>query len=232
MSARVPTPRDRPARPDQAAQALGVVQFVVQQGLGDRALGEVVDPLPAAALDAHHLAVHQRALDGDLGAGPVPPVAGALGAAQFRGRERALRAELLDHLVVGAVGELVVPHRPGAVGAAAEGEVGPLLDGEDARGVRPVLERVRRPGTRLPVRVLDGRAAHGAQTGVGDELVGAGQDRDRVELHRAQVAEDPPDAGAAVGGAEEALGPQGDAAGLVRREFRDRARKGRHVPAR
>lgn len=71
-------------QPDQAAEALRVIQLVVQQGLRDRALGEVVDALPAAALHAHHLAVHERALDGDLGAGPVPPLAGALGAAQLR----------------------------------------------------------------------------------------------------------------------------------------------------
>src|SRR5690606_2655402 len=105
---------------DQPAQALGVVQVVVQQCGGHGTLGQVVDPLPAAPLHAHHLAVHQGAFDGDLGAGPVPPLAGALGAAQLRRRERALRAQLLDDLVVGAVGQLVVPVRAVAVGAAAE----------------------------------------------------------------------------------------------------------------
>ena len=130
-------------QPDQAAHALRVVQLVVQQCGGDGALGEVVDPLPAAALDADHLAVHQGAFDGDLGLRPVPPLAGPLRAAQVRGGQRALGAELLDHLLVGALGERVVPVRAGAVGAAAEGEVGPLLDGQDAGGVRPVLEGVR-----------------------------------------------------------------------------------------
>jgi hypothetical protein len=188
---------------DQAAQALRVVQLVMEQGLGDGALGEVVHALPAAALRAHHLAVHQRALYGHLGARPVPPLAGLLRAAQLRGREGAFRAELLDDLVVGAVRQVVVPVRAGAVGAAAEGEVGPFLHGEDAGGVGPVLEGV---GVG-PVGLVDGFAAYRAQAGVRDEFVGAGQDGDRVELDRAEVSQDAADAGPAVGGAQEALGP-------------------------
>jgi hypothetical protein len=89
--------------PDQTAQALRVVQLVVEQVARDGALGEVVHPLPAAALRAHHLAVHQRALDGDLRARPVPPLAGLLRAAQVGGRERAFGLQLLDDLVVRAV---------------------------------------------------------------------------------------------------------------------------------
>lgn len=142
MSARVPTPRASLGQADQTAYALGVVQVVVQQGVRDGALREVVHPLPAAALHADHLAVHQGPFDGDLLAGPVPPFAGALRAAQFRGREGALGAELFDDAVVGVVRELVVPVGAGSVGAAAEGEVGPFLDGEDAGGVGPVLEGV------------------------------------------------------------------------------------------
>lgn len=175
---------------DQAAQALGVVQIVVQQGLWDGAFGEVVHALPAAALDAHHLAVHEGPLDGHLRARPVPPLAGLLRAAQIRGGEGAFGAELLDDLVVGAVGEGVVPVGAVAVGAAAEGEVGPLLDGEDAGGVGPVLEGV----CVGPVGVLDRLAADGAEAGVRNEFVGAGEDRDGVELDRAQMAEDAADA--------------------------------------
>lgn len=207
---------------DQAAQALGVVEVVVQQVGGDGALGEVVDALPAAAFDADDLAVHEGALHGDLGAGPVPPLAGALGAAELGGGEGALGAQLLDDLVVHAVREGVVPVRAVAVGAAAEREVGPLLDGEDARGVRPVLEGV---GVG-PVGLLHGGAADGAEAGVGDEFVAAGQDGDGVELDRAQVAEDAADACLAVGAAEEALGAEGDAAGVVRGELGLGARGG------
>lgn len=213
---------------DQAAEALRVIQLVVQQRLRDRALGEVVHPLPAAALHAHHLAVHEGALYGDFRAGPVPPLAGALGAAQLRRGERAFGAELLDDLVVGAVGEVVVPVRAASVGAAAEREVGPLLHGEDARGVGPVLEGVRLG----PVRVLDRPAGDRAEAGVRDQFVGAGEDRDGVELDRAEMAEHAAHARAAVGGAEETLGAQGDAAGVGCRQVGRGARGTRHVSAR
>lgn len=221
--------------PDQTAQALRVVQLVVEQIARDGALGEVVHPLPASALRAHHLAVHQRALDGDLRARPVPPLAGLLRAAQVGGRERAFGLQLLDDLVVRAVRQVVVPVRAGAVGAAAEREVRPLLDGEDAGGVRPVLEgvgagRSRAVGRGGPVGAVHRLAADRAQAGVRDEFVGAGQDGDRVELDRAQVPQYASDAAPAVGGAQETLGAQGDSAGLVGGEFGGGARQTRHGP--
>ena len=151
-----------------------------------------------------------------LVAGPVPPLAAVLRAAQLRGGERAFGAQLLDHLSYAPSGQVVVPVRAGAVGAAAEGEVGPLLDGQDAGGVRPVLEGVRPLG---PVGVLDRLAADRAQPGVRDQLVGAGQHRDRVQLDGAEMAQHAADAGPAVGRAQEALGAQGDAAGFVGGEF-------------
>ena len=117
--------------------------------------------------------------------------------------------------------------RAGAVGAAAEGEVGPLLDGQDAGGVRPVLEACGRSvqyASSTVVRPTAPRRAYGI------ELVGAGQHRDRVELDRAEVAQHAADAGPAVRGAQESLGAQGDAAGLVGGEFGGGRRQGRHGP--
>lgn len=226
MSARVPTPRERPASATSLPQALGVVQLVVEEGVRDGALGEVVHPLPAASFGAHHLAVHQRALDGDLGLRPVPPLALVLGAAQVRRGQRAFGPQLLDHLLVRPVGQVVVPVRAGAVGAAAEGEVRPLLDGEDAGGVRPVLEGV----AVRPVRLVHRLAAHRAQARVRNQLVRPGEDRDRVELDRAQVAQHAPHPAPAVGGAHESLGAQGDATGLVGGESGGGRRQAGHAP--
>jgi len=68
-----------------------------------------------------------------------------------------------------------------------------------------------------------------AEAGVRNELMGARQHRDRVQLDRAEMAEDTADAGSAVGRAEKALGAEGDAAGFVCREIGGGAR-GRHGP--
>lgn len=209
----------------QPPPALGVAQIVVQQRIRNGPLGQVVDPLPAAPLGAHHLAVHQGPLDGDLGRRPVPPLAAVLRAAQLGRRQRALVAQLLDHGVVRTVGQIVAPVRVGAVGAAAEREVRPLLDGQDARRVRPVLEG---PAAR-PVGVLHRPAAHRAQPGVGDQLVRAGQHRDRVQLDRAEVPQHPRHPCPAVRSPQEALGAQRDAAGLVGGEFDCGRRHRRHT---
>lgn len=215
MSLRVPTPSDFPASATSRRRRLGVAQVVVEHGVRDRPLGQVVDPLPAAPLGADHLAVHQGPFDGDLGGRPVPPLPAVLRAAELGRRQRALGAQLLDHRVVRAVGQIVVPVRAGAVGPAAEREVGPLLDGQDARGVRPVLEGA----AARPVRLLHRAPAHRAEPGVRNQLVRAGQHRDGVQLDRSEVAQHPGHARPAVRSPQEALGAQRDAAGLVGGEF-------------
>ena len=133
---------------------------------GHGALGEVVDPLPAAALRAHHLAGVQQPLHGDLRLGPVPPRAAVLGAAELGGGQRPLGRELVEHGRAGALG--VRQHVPAVTarppGPAPEGEVRPLLDRQDAGGVRPVLEGV----VVRPVRLLDrgrGRPRRAGRTG-------------------------------------------------------------------
>ena len=60
MSARVPTPRDWPARRTRRRRHSVSSRSSWSRCVGDGALGEVVDPLPAAPLRADHLAVHQR----------------------------------------------------------------------------------------------------------------------------------------------------------------------------
>lgn len=226
MSVRVPTPKDFPASATSRMDTLQVVQLVMEQWAGDRAFGQVVHPLPAAPLRAHHLSVHQRPLDRDLRRRPVPPLAAVLRAAQFGGRQRALGAQLLDHGLVRRLGQVVVPLWAVAVGAAAEGEVRPLLDGQDAGRVGPVLEGAATG----PVGVLDGRAPDGAQPGVRNELVRARQDGDGVQLHRAEMAQHPAHPAPPVGRAQKPLGAQRRPAGLVGGEFDGWGRHRSHAP--
>ncbi len=58
--------------------------------------------------------------------------------------------------------------------------------------------------------------------------MGPGEDGDGVELDRAETAQHAADPAPAVGGAEEALGAQEDAAGFVGGQFGDGTRKTRH----
>src|SRR4029077_13521170 len=83
-------------------------------------------------------------------------------------------------LVAGAPVALMPAPAAGAQGTPAERVVGPLLDGQHAGGMRPVLERGR--PARVPVRPLDPLPRDGAEPGVGHELVGAGEHADGVEL--------------------------------------------------
>ena len=82
-------------------------------------------------------------------------------------------------------------------------------------------------GRVVPVCPLDLLPADGAEPGVRDELVGAGQDGDRVELDRAQAAQDRGRTAAAGLGAQKPLGAQDDAAGLVGGESERHDRLGR-----
>ncbi len=201
----------------QAPQALGVGQGVVVEIARHRALGQVVHPLPAAPPHAHHVAEHQRPLDRDLGVAPVPPGAAVLRAAEVGGGQRALGAQLVEHPVIGAARQLVMPLVARAVGAAAEREQRPLLDRQHAGGVRPVLERV----VPRPVRLLHRRPADRAEPGVGQQLVGAGEHGDGVQLDRAEAAQHAPHPGPAVRGPEQSLGAQGDPACLVGGEWQN-----------
>lgn len=191
-------PHGGPGLRDQTAEALGVVQIVVEQSVRDGALGEVVHTLPGAAFRTDHIAGVQQPLHRDLGLGPVPPLAAFAPATQLRSGERAIGLQAVQHGGAGALGVLhdVPAVALGAAGTPAEGEVRPLLDGEDAGGVRPVFKAVRRCRRRVgrsrsPVSGLDGVAAQSAEPGVRHQLMGAGQHRDRVQLHRAQLPQHP-----------------------------------------
>ncbi len=203
---------------DQRAQALVIARLAAEQLGRDGPFGQLVDPLPAPALGADHVAEGERPLHRDLRVGPVPPLGGLLRAAQSGGGERALGAELVQHVPVGLRGHLVAPEVAAlAVPAAAEGEQRPLLDRQHTGRVRPVLEA--RPAA--PVRRLDGGPPDRAEPRVRDQLVRAGQHRDRVQLDGAQVPEHPAHPGPAVRRPEQALCAQGDPAGLVGGESRD-----------
>ena len=88
----------------------------------------------------------------------------------------------------------------------------PVLERQDAGGVGPVLERLA-PGP--PVGLLHLASAHGAQARVGHELMGAGQHRNGVELHRAEPPQHGRHASRAHPGAPQPLRVQGDPAGVL-----------------
>ena len=151
-------PQRAAALGDEAAQARRLGRLLAQQVGRDRALGEVVDAPPAAALDAHDLADVEQPLDRDLRLRPVPPLRARLRAAEVLRRQRAVGR-------AAARGRRRPPARwtscqrllAGAHAPPPEGEPRPLRLRQDRRRVRPVLERVA-----APVGVLDpSRAATG-----------------------------------------------------------------------
>ena len=207
----------RPARGGRQPDHALLVGGVGGQQLGrQHALGQVVHPAPAGPADAGDLAGVQQPLHGDLGVGPVPPGAALLGPAQLGGRQRALGPDPGQHRRADVGVALVPALAPGQQGAAPEAVVGPLLDGQHAGGMGPVLERVRQP--RVPVSALDPLPADRAEAGVGDQLMRAGQHADGVQLDGAQPAQHGGHPATAAVGADQALGAQRQQPGLVGRQ--------------
>lgn len=214
MSARVPTPRDWPARPTRrrrhsassnsswsrasgtARSARSYTRFQPRRSV------HTTSPYMSARSTAtfvpdqsHHSLVFF-----------APPNSVAV---------RAFGAELFDDLVVGAVRQGVVPVRAGSVGAAAEGEVGPFLHGEDAGGVGPVLEGV----CVLPVGGVYCLAAYGAGRAYGM----SSWERARTEIvssWTAEVSQDSADTRPCGPGCPGGPGPAGRCGGLRRRRVR------------
>ena len=127
---------------------------------GKGALGQVVHPLPAAALDATDIADVEQPLHRDLHLGPVPPLAAVLGAAELCRGERSLGAQLGQHLRAGLL------RQPGASAVRARGETpgGGRRSTATPRwaGRRPRATSTRRRGRPAarrgaPVRRLDPR---------------------------------------------------------------------------
>ncbi len=207
----------RPGRhPGQVGQAFPIVRVAVQQPGRQDPLGQVIHPPPAVPAHADHLAHVQQPLHGDLRVRPVPPGTTRLGPAELGGVERALGPQPGQHLGAGRLVALVPAPAPGAQRAAAERVPRPLLQGEYAGRVGPVLEGGRL--ARMPVGPLDPVPRHRAEPGVGDELMGTGQHADGVQLHRAEPAEQRGHAAPAATGPEEALGTQREQPGLAGRQ--------------
>ena len=205
---------ERPGRhPGQVGQAFGVGRIAVQQLAGQHPPGQVIHAAPAVPADADHLAHIQQPLHGDLRFRPVPPGTARLGPAELSGVQRPFGAQPGQHLGAGTFVALMPAPAPGAERAAAERVPGPLLQGQDAGRVRPVLEGGRL--ARVPVGALDPLPGHRPEPGVRDEFVGAGQHADGVQLHCAQPAQHGRHATAAPVGPQEPLRSQGEQPGLV-----------------
>ena len=187
-------------------QAFGVRRVLAEQFAGQDPLGQVVDPPPALPAHADHVADVQQPLGGDLRVRPVPPGAAGLGAAELGGGQRALGPDPGQHLGAGLLVRGVPAPAAGLQRAAPERVVRPLLDGQHAGRVRPVLER--RARARVPVGALDALPGYRAEPGVGDQLMRPGQDADRVQLDRPDPAQHAVHAAAPSLGSQKALGAQ------------------------
>ena len=132
--------------PDQVGQAFRVGRLTVEQRPGDGALGQIVDAPPADAAHADGPAGVEQPLGRDLHLRPVPPRSARLRAAELGRGQRPLLAQPRENLVAGPLADLVPALAPGGDGPSPPGVVGPVLDRQDAGGVRPVLERLRPAG--------------------------------------------------------------------------------------
>ncbi len=130
-------------RPDQVGQAFRVGRLAVEQRPGNGALGQVVDAPPADAAHADGPAGVEQPLGRDLHLRPVPPRPARLRPAELGRGQRPLRPQPRQDLVAGPLADLVPALAPGGDGPSPPGVVGPVLDRQDAGGVRPVLERLR-----------------------------------------------------------------------------------------
>ena len=193
---------------DELDLALVIRGPLLTQARGDRALGEVVDPLPPPAFHAHQVARGEQLLGGALEGRPVPPRTAEPGTAELTRGERPFGLEAGEHRPPG----LRWTSKRAGMASATHGVPRPILDRQDAGGVGPVLEG---PGRPRPVRQLDRPAPDRAEPGVRNELVRPREDADRVELHRAERAKDPGGPRPPVGAADEPLCPQRDAPGVV-----------------
>ncbi len=174
--------------PDEPDVAVTVGELDPEKVLRDRTLGEVVDALEALTPAADELTDVEEPFGSDLGLAPVPPRSALLGPTELSSRERTFGPDAVAHIGAALVSvfQTVPPTAAYDRRPALEGVRGPVLQREDAGGVRPVLEGRAR---RSPVGPLDPGTPNGPEPGEGDQLVGAGQDRDRVELHGAQACE-------------------------------------------
>ena len=173
----------------QVAHAGFVGRVHVQQTGRDDPLRQVVDSAPAGPADADKITDVEQPLGRDLDLRPVPPGAAALRATELGGGHRPLGGHPGQDLPAHPRGHLMPAHPAGPEPAPPEGVVRPFLDRQHAGRVCPVFEG-RRMG-RIPVRALDPGPGHWPEARVGDQLVGASQHADRVELDPADPAQHP-----------------------------------------
>ncbi len=187
-----PDPQPLGRKRGEPGVARRIVQLTHPQARGDRPLGEVIDPPPGDALDAHDGPDREQSLERDLLRRPVPPDVLRPGllrarAPEIRRGERPAGRKLRDD----------PRHRPGVVrpigmgparaAAPARRQIRPELDREDAHRMGQRLEGSCRPA---PVGVLDRRTTDRAKPGVDHQLMRPGEHRDRIQLDRAEAMEE------------------------------------------
>ena len=207
----------RPGLGDEPRPAVLVVRLLCEQLGGHRALGQLVDAPPAAALTHTTSPTSSRSSSATLAGvqshhsppACLPPPS-SLVVSGPSSRRRAWIASRTSPA-------RAPPQRSDDRGAPG--------GGRRTRASRPSAGRTsratstRRPAARRSSTRPRPPPAHRAEPRVGHELVRAGEDRDRVELHRAQAPQQRGHAAAAVGGAEDALRAQEQPAGLAGAEI-------------
>ena len=212
-SAWVATPSARAVVPTRWTRHCASVGSVSSSVLRNGALGQVVDAPPAGPPHADRPAGVEQPLGGDLHLRPVPPGPARLGPAELGRGQRALVAQPTENLGAGLLADLVPALALRRDRAPPPGVVRPVLDRQDARGVRPVLEgrRLRRG----PVRRLDRVPPDRPEPRVRDQLVRPREHGDRVKLHRPDPPQHPRHAAAPGGGAKKPLRVEGEPPVLV-----------------
>ena len=174
--------RGRPGA-TRRVEARLVGRLLAQQVGRDRALGEVVDAPPAAALDAHDLADVEQPLDRDLRLRPVPPLGARLRAAEVLRRQRALVAQLradgVDRRAVDVVPALLARRACAAAGrrtTATPSAAGSTRRATSTRTRRRSSRRAR-PSPAAPGRA--GRTRPARASGRGPRSCRAGPRRAR-----------------------------------------------------
>ncbi len=130
-------------RADEVGQALRIGRLGLKQFLRNGPLGQIVDAPPASPADADRSTGVEQPLGGDLHLRPVPPGAAGFRAAELGRGQRPLVAQPRENLRAGLLADLVPALALGRERAPSPGVVRPVLDRQDARGMRPVLEGLR-----------------------------------------------------------------------------------------
>ena len=178
---------------DERANGVGLGRRRAEELWAERLLGQRVDALEPAPLDAHDVARAEHHLEGSLDVGPAPPRPAPFVGVMLdrRGGQRAVRRELgaqpdRELAVFCDPTAPIAAFRP--VLGAPELEQRPELSRDVGRLMRPVLDHA----PPLPVReAVEQRTIVAADPAERRQVVASLEDVDRVDLQESEPLDDP-----------------------------------------